>query len=33
MIAATAIEKKLIVVSRNVRDFKRFEVQVFNPFG
>jgi len=33
MIAATAILHKLIVVTRNVRDFKRFPVQVFNPFA
>lgn len=33
MIAATAILHKLTVVTRNVRDFKRFPVFVFNPFG
>ena len=33
MIAATAILHKLTVVTRNVRDFKRFPVPVFNPFG
>ncbi len=33
MIAATAIVHKLTVVTRNIRDFKRFEVQVFNPFA
>ena len=33
MIAATAIVHKLTVVTRNVRDFKRFEVTVFNPFS
>jgi len=32
MIAATAIVHKLTVVTRNVRDFSRFNVQVFNPF-
>ena len=32
MIAATAIEHNLTVVTRNVRDFNRFEVRVFNPF-
>ena len=32
MIAATAIVHNLTVVTRNLRDFKRFEVQTFNPF-
>lgn len=32
MIAATAIVHNLTVVTRNIRDFKRFEVLVFNPF-
>ena len=32
MIAACAIVHKLTVVTRNVRDFKRFEVPLFNPF-
>lgn len=32
LIAATAIVHNLIVVTRNVRDFKRFEVRIFNPF-
>ena len=32
MIAATAIEHNLTVVTRNVRDFKRFEVNLMNPF-
>jgi predicted nucleic acid-binding protein len=32
MIAATAQVHHLTVVTRNVRDFKRFEVLVFNPF-
>ena len=33
MIAAIAIEKKLTVVTRNTRDFKRFKVELLNPFG
>ena len=32
MIAATAIVHKLTVVTRNVRDFERFHVAIFNPF-
>jgi hypothetical protein len=32
MIAATALTHKLTVVTRNVRDFSRFEVPVLNPF-
>lgn len=32
MIAATALVHGLIVVTRNVADFKPFGVQVFNPF-
>ena len=32
MIAATALVHKLTVVTRNVRDFKRFHVPLFNPF-
>lgn len=32
MIAATAIVHDLTVVTRNVRDFSRFDVQVLNPF-
>ena len=32
MIAATAQVHHLTVVTRNVRDFKRFGVPVFNPF-
>lgn len=32
MIAATAITHQLTVVTRNVGDFARFPVQVFNPF-
>jgi toxin FitB len=33
MIAATARVHGLTVVTRNVRDFARFEVPVLNPFG
>jgi predicted nucleic acid-binding protein len=33
MIAATALRHKLTVVTRNVRDFERFKVSVFNPFN
>ena len=32
MIAATALVHDLTVVTRNVRDFTRFDVRVFNPF-
>lgn len=32
MIAATAIYSKLIIVTRNIKDFKRFNVKLFNPF-
>ena len=32
MIAASALVHKLTVVTRNVRDFERFQVSVFNPF-
>ncbi len=32
MIAASALVHKLTVVTRNVRDFKRFGVPVLNPF-
>ena len=32
MIAATAIEKDLIVVTRNTKDFKLFKLQLLNPF-
>ena len=32
MIAATAIVHNLTVVTRNAKDFKRFEVALFNPF-
>ncbi len=32
MIAATALQHKLIVVTRNVRDFERFNVPILNPF-
>lgn len=33
MISATALRHKLTVVTRNVRDFERFKVSVFNPFN
>lgn len=33
MIAACALAHKLTVVTRNVRDFERFGVPIFNPFG
>ncbi len=33
MIAACAITHKLTVVTRNVRDFERFDVPLFNPFA
>ena len=33
MIAATAVVHRLTVVTRNVRDFVRFDVPVFNPFA
>lgn len=33
MIAATALRHKLTVVTRNVRDFERFKVSIFNPFN
>jgi len=32
MIAATAIVHKLTVVTRNTRDFERFQVLLLNPF-
>ncbi|MDD4915103.1 MAG: type II toxin-antitoxin system VapC family toxin [Methylococcales bacterium] len=32
MIAACALVNNLTVVTRNVRDFERFQVSVFNPF-
>lgn len=32
MIAATAIDQKLTVVSRNTKDFKRFKINLLNPF-
>jgi len=32
MIAATALVHKLIVVTRNVGDFERFNVELMNPF-
>jgi predicted nucleic acid-binding protein len=33
MIAATAAVHNLTVVTRNLRDFERFGVAAFNPFG
>ena len=33
MIAATALMHKLTVVTRNVGDFERFQIPLFNPFG
>jgi predicted nucleic acid-binding protein len=33
MIAASAIVQRLTVVTKNVRDFERFNVPIFNPFG
>lgn len=33
LIAATALVHDLVVVTRNVADFERFGVQVFNPFA
>ena len=32
MIAASALVHRLTVVTRNIRDFERFQVPVFNPF-
>jgi predicted nucleic acid-binding protein len=32
MIAATALTHRLTVVTRNVKDFKRFNVDILNPF-
>ncbi len=33
MIAATARVRRLTVVTRNIRDFETFDVEVFNPFN
>lgn len=33
MIAAIAISNNLTVVTRNVKDFQRFEVRLINPFN
>lgn len=33
MIAATAMRHKLTVVTRNIRDFERFNVSTYNPFN
>jgi predicted nucleic acid-binding protein len=32
MIAATALEHDLIIVTRNVKDFARLAVPMFNPW-
>jgi predicted nucleic acid-binding protein len=32
MVAATARVLRLIVATRNVKDFKPFNVEIFNPF-
>ena len=32
MVAACAITHKLTVVTRNVRDFERFQIPLLNPF-
>jgi len=32
MIAASAVAHNLTVVTRNIRDFERFQVPLFNPF-
>ncbi|ELS47211.1 plasmid stability protein stbB [Microcystis aeruginosa FACHB-905 = DIANCHI905] len=33
MIAATALANKLTVVTRNTKDFTRFDVPLLNPFS
>ena len=33
IIASTAMVNNLVLVTRNVKDFKMLEVEVFNPFG
>jgi predicted nucleic acid-binding protein len=33
MIAATALEHELTIVTRNVKDFAGVEVHVFNPWA
>ena len=32
MLAATAIVHRLVVATRNIRDFEHFQVPLFNPF-
>lgn len=33
MIAATAMEHKLVVATRNTKDFERFPIKLLNPFN
>jgi predicted nucleic acid-binding protein len=32
MIAAVAVVHRLILVTRNVKDFKSFSIEILNPF-
>jgi predicted nucleic acid-binding protein len=32
LIAATARVHRMIVATRNIKDFKEFDVEIFNPF-